>query len=246
MIRKTLVLAITGALCGVATAQPVDQPTTDVAPTPPPPPPRPAPPPPVVVVTPPPPPEHVESIHDFDHDRPDDLSFAIGIGYVRPPGGSLDLQTPNIASARLRLISGLTFEPTVTIENSSIDMDNGTMSMTETVTEFGLGTVVRFPVIRHGKFDFEILGNIAFDITKDDPDGDFNTKTTTDLTLGWGIAIGYWITHHWQLSASATNPLVTYTKTSTEIGENTSQSTSETDIGISFDPTIAVMIHLYN
>ena len=29
--------------------------------------------------------------------------------------GSFDLQTPNIASVRLRLISGLTFEPTITI-----------------------------------------------------------------------------------------------------------------------------------
>jgi len=249
MISKSLVLAVTAALCGIAAAQPVDQDTADVPPTPTPTPTPPPPPPPRAEPPPPPPPvEREASIHDLDGDRPTDLAFAIGVGYTRPAGGSFDLQTPNIASARLRLLSGLTFEPTVTISNSSIDTNPGTgaADSTESITEFGVGTLVRYPVIRHAKVDFEVLGSIGFDVTKDDPQGDYNTKTTSDLTLGWGVGIGYWLTHHWQLSASATDPLVTYTKTSQEVSQTATMSTSTTSIGITFDPTITFMIHLYN
>ena len=250
-----LVLAASGgallALGAVATAQPAPQPQPDE--------PQPAiaqPQPPVAQPPPqtqppqqqPPPREREVSIHELaeDAERPHDLSFAIGLGYQRAPGGSFDLQMPNVASARLRLPSGLTFEPTVTLSNTSLDTNDGTMDQTENITEFGIGSLVRFPVIRRGRFDFEILGELDFDITKDDPPGDDNTKTTTTFTLGWGIGIGYWISHHWQLSASATNPLVSYTKDSTDTSATTTTSTSTTSYGIVFTPTIAFMIHLYN
>jgi hypothetical protein len=245
-IRKISIVLC--ALCGAAGAQPgPDQP----APSPDseqPPPPQPPQPPPVARPTPPPPPvEHEVSVRELDGDRPSDLAFAIGLGYERPAGGSFDLQTPNIASVRLRLISGLTFEPTITISNTSIDTDPGTgMTTTESIAEFGLGTLVRYPLIRHHHVDFEILGSIGFDVTKDDPAGDNNTKTTSELAVGWGIGIGYWLSHHWQLSASATNPLITFTKTSQQVSDTESMSTSTTNIGITFDPTITFMIHLYN
>ncbi len=240
-IRKISILLC--ALCGAAGAQPQpDQPIPPPeAPQPPPPPP------PVVHPTPPPPPEHEVSVHELDGDRPSELAFAIGLGYVRPVGGSFDLQMPNIASVRLRLPSGLTFEPTVTISNSSVDTDPGDgMTTTDTISEFGLGTLVRYPIIRHHHIDFEILGNIGFDVTKDDPTGANNTKTTSDLDIGWGIGIGYWLSHHWQLSASATNPLIAYTKTSQDVSATATMSTSTTNIGLTFEPTITFMIHLYN
>jgi|HubBroStandDraft_6_1064221.scaffolds.fasta_scaffold429481_2 hypothetical protein len=246
-IRKISILLC--AMCGVAGAQP--QPDQPMPPPPdtgqPPPPLAPQPPPPVAHPTPPPPPEHEVSIHELDGDRPSDLAFAIGIGYERPAGGSFDLQTPNIASVRLRLISGLTFEPTITISNSSIDTDPGTgMTTTETISEFGIGTLVRYPIIRHHHVDFEILGDIGLDVTKDNPANADSTKTTSELDIGWGIGIGYWLSHHWQLSASATNPLIAFTKTSQQISATETMSTSTTNIGITFEPTITFMIHLYN
>jgi hypothetical protein len=232
------------ALCGVASAQ--------TEPPPPPPPPTtpdapPPPPPPVVAPTPPPPPEHEMSIRDLDNDRPNDLSFAIGIGYQRATTGAFDLQMPNIASVRLRLMSGLTFEPTITLSNTSNTTDPGTgMTSTESISELGLGTNVRYPLIRHHHVDFEIVGGINIDVTKDSPPGGDADKTTTTLGLDWGIGIGYWLSRHWQLSATATNPLVSFTKTSQEISATETMSTSTTSVGIVFAPAVAFMIHLYN
>jgi Outer membrane protein beta-barrel domain len=244
MRHSLLGFALIAALGTVAAAQtpPGDQTgtgTTDVTPMPQPPPPQPPPPQPPV--------EHAAPAHPADSAvRPHELAFAIGLGYLRPVGGSIDLQTPNIASARLRLISGLTFEPTISIANSSTDSDNAGTQMTDTTTEFGLGTLVRLPVIKHGRVDFEVLGSLGFDVLKVNPDGDYNTTTTTSLSLGWGIGIGYWIGQHWQLSASATNPLVGYQQNKQQTGPSTDVKTGTTTFGVTFDPAIFVMVHLYN
>ncbi|HEY1552041.1 MAG TPA: hypothetical protein VGG28_29645 [Kofleriaceae bacterium] len=245
-MRKISIVLV--ALCGVASAQPQPDPGTDT-----PPPAAPAPPPTSVPVmtpapapAPPPEPERLSADPIVDN-RPSELAFAIGLGYQRPYGGSFDLQQPNIASARLRLVSGLTFEPTVTISNTSINTDPGTgTATTESLSEFGLATLVRYPLLRHHQIDFEIVGSIGFDVAKDDPTGDFNTKTTSTLGIGWGIGIGYWLSQHWQLSATATNPLIAFTKTSQEISQDSTMSTSTTSIGITFEPAIAFMLHLYN
>jgi hypothetical protein len=247
-MRKISIVLV--ALCGVAGAQPQPDPGTDAPPPPPPPPPPPTSVPvmtPAPAPAPPPAPEHEMSIRQLDNDRPDELAFAIGLGYQRPYGGSFDLQQPNIASARLRLVSGLTFEPTVTISNTSINTDPGTgNSTTESLSEFGIATLVRYPLIRHHHIDFEIVGSIGFDVAKDDPTGDFNTKTTSTFGIGWGIGIGYWLTRHWQISATATNPLIAFSKTSQEVSQTETMSTSTTAIGITFEPAIAFMLHLYN
>ncbi|MFT3696549.1 MAG: outer membrane beta-barrel protein [Kofleriaceae bacterium] len=235
------------ALGGVVSAQPVEPGpgTTDVQPVQPPPP-QPVQPPPQPVVVQPPPPMHHHEMADPDDHRPTDLAFAIGIGYARPPGGGIDLQTPNIASARLRLLNGVTFEPTVVIANTSNTTSAGTTDVNESITELDLGTLVRFPVIRHGRVDFEVLGSIGIDVVKDDPDGDYNTKTTTTFGLGWGIGIGYWLSPHWQLSASATNPLFTYASTKQDTGPDTSTKDSGSTFAVQFNPTTTIMIHLYN
>lgn len=152
-----LVSVVLLSLGGIAIAQPTEPGagTTDVNPQSPPsepqpPPPRPEPP------APPPPPVHTATPEPVAHDdgiRPNDLAFAIGLGYARPVGGSIDLQTPNIASVRLRLISGVTFEPVVTIANSSHDTTDPGGDSSEATTELEIGSVVRFPVIRHGRVD---------------------------------------------------------------------------------------------
>ena len=245
----TLVIALIGASSALADAQPdPGTGTTDLTPTTlptPPTPPSSQPP-----LEPPPPTMHpapvVAPAPVIDRDRPSDIAFAIGLGYLRLPGGSFDLQNPNAASVRLRLSSGITFEPMVTIANTSSDVDNGTTTTNDTTSEFELGALLRLPMIKHGRVDFELLGSASFDVLKDDPDGDYNTKTTTTVDLGWGIGIGYWLTRHWQLSASAVNQLVTYSEVSTETGPNTQTKTDSTTFGITFNPTVYVMIHLYN
>ncbi|HEY1817998.1 MAG TPA: hypothetical protein VGG74_36900 [Kofleriaceae bacterium] len=237
------------ALCGVASAQ--TEPPPPPAPPPPPtpeatPPPAPAPPP-VAAPAPVAPPEHEMSIHDMDDDRPNELSFAIGVGYERATTGSFDLQMPNIASVRLRLATGLTFEPTITLSNTSETTDPGTgTTSTETITELGLGTLVRYPLIRHRRVDFEIVGSVGVDISKDSPPGGDMDKTTTTFGIGWGIGIGYWLSRHWQLSATATNPLLAFTKQSMETSATETMSTTTTSVGITFAPAISFMIHLYN
>ena len=249
----TLVIALIGASSALAGAQPdPGTGTTDINPTPPPapPPPPPSRPPPAPT---PSPPTSLDGPLPTAHpapatlpDRPNDLAFAIGIGYVRPPGGSFDLQNPNAASVRLRLLSGLTFEPTVTIANTSSDVDNGMTATMDTTSEFGVSTLIRLPLIHHGRVDFELLGIVGFDVLKDDPDGDYNTKTTSTIGIGWGVGIGYWLSPHWQLSTSATNPFITYSSVDTDTSQDTSNKTSTTTFGITFDPTVYVMIHLYN
>src|SRR5262245_23032855 len=107
-------LSLLVLLGGVASAQPGPPPppdtgggttttTTTTTPTEPTPPPPPPPHPTTPVVQP----------DNGDQDRPEGLSFALGVGYAIPTS----LQTPNITTARLRLGSGFTFEPALIISN---------------------------------------------------------------------------------------------------------------------------------
>src|SRR5437867_568225 len=109
---KCLSLLVLTGLGGVAIAQPGPPPpppdtgggtttntTTTTEPTPPP--------------TPPHPTTPVVQPDTGDSDRPEGLSFALGVGYTLPTS----LQTPNTTTARLRLGSGLTLEPAIIISN---------------------------------------------------------------------------------------------------------------------------------
>jgi hypothetical protein len=240
MTKLCSLLLVIGT-AGVAVAQPApDQP----------PPPAPDPTPtPVVTAPPSQPPVVVDPGHhhmDMGPERPEEFSIAIGLGYLLPTS----LETPNITSVRFRLPTGLTFEPRVVFANSSTDTDNGTVTNHAKDTEFGIGSLVRFPLIKHGRVDFEVLGALDFDTLKQDPntDVDNDDTTTTTLTLSWGVAVNYWISHHWSFSLSATNPLVSYTKTSAPVAgmAGTTLDTTNTSFGLEFTPTVFMMIHLYN
>jgi hypothetical protein len=177
--------------------------------------------------------------------RPVGWAFGIGIGYALPTS----LETPNTASVRFRMPSGITFEPRVALANSSTSMKDttpGTMATTDTTTELNLAALVRKPMVEHGRYDFELLGGLGFDVTKHDPDGANNTRTDTSIDISWGIAVGAWITQHWQVSFGVTNPLITYTSTKQETGMSTSTTTSTTTVGVTFAPNVLMMIHLYD
>lgn len=245
----SLVLVVIAGLGGVAVAQPFpgDTPETDTTtfdPAPPEPEPAPPPPPPQPQPQPQPRPTPVvEEQPAVSSDRPQGLSIGLGLGYGLPTS----LETPNRTSARLRLASGLTFEPLVTIANTNETSEDPGLPETENkTTEFGLAVLVRLPLITHGKVDLEALATAGFANVKVNPEGDYNSVTTTSFGIGWGVGIGYWLSRHWQLSMSVTNPLVTYDQVKQQTGPGMSSTDSETTVGVIFLPQVTAMIHLYN
>jgi hypothetical protein len=237
----SLALVLTAALTSVAAAQdpfPPD-PMTDPAP-PDPAPPDPAPPPP-----PPPQPAPAPVVQEVrvQSDRPVGTSIGLGLGYGLPTS----LETPNRTSARLRLPTGLTFEPLLTIANSTGTTEPSMGPESEDkITEFGVAVLGRLPLVSHGRVDLEALASVGFSNVKANPDGDFNTRTTNTFGIGWGVGIGYWLGPHWQLSMSVTNPLVQYASAKQQMGAGISSKASETTIGVIFVPQVVAMIHLYN
>jgi hypothetical protein len=230
-------IAATG---GLATAQP------DPLPEPPPtdpvgPPPEPLPPEPPQPPQPPPPVPDTTTAPTTG--RPEGLAIGIGLGYVLPTS----VETPNTTSVRVRFGGGLTLEPQITLGNTRVTRDAGPTDEKDTSTEFTLASAVRLPLVRHGKVELELLANVGLTTTTDNPDGADNSTKSTAIALGWGVGITYWYSRHWCLSFSAGNPLVSFTKTSREQPAPLPEtSTTTTAIGAIFDPTVAIMIHLFN
>lgn len=249
---RGLALLLLAGATGTAVAQPgaplppptdplADQaapPADPLAPSEPPPPPSP-PSPPVAPAPPPPPPPAAEPASTG---RPEGLSFGIGVGYTMPA----DLQNLNTASVRIRLEPGLTFEPIVTLARTTLSTDD-VVDTDDSVTELTLGTMVRQPVIRHGKVELEVLGFGQLSRVNTDPEGPDNAVTQTALGVGWGLAVSYWLTRHWDVTLSGTNGLLSWRKQSqSQPAPGSDVSISETRIAVEFDPTVFAMIHLYN
>jgi hypothetical protein len=175
--------------------------------------------------------------------RPAGLAFGIGVGYVLPTS----LQTPNATSVRLRLPSGLTLEPQLVLASSSNDVDSGGGTATNNKqTELTLASLIRYPVRAHRKVDFEAIGTVAISSQTSNPEGDDNDRTTTVLDVGYGVGLAYWFTRHWNLSLTATNPLITYVRLRQDMGPGVTATNKTTTVGLVFDPTVALMIHLYD
>lgn len=175
---------------------------------------------------------------DGDPGRPSELAIGIGIGYALPTS----LQTPNTTSVRIRLPSGLTFEPQLVLATTSDDMATSSSQQ----NELTLGSLVRYPVRVHHKVDLELVGNASISNRVVDPSGDNNNRTVTTLDLGYGVAIAYWFTRHWNLSVTASNPLLTFSRTRQDTGVNQTTVTKTTTFGLVFDPQVTLMIHLYD
>lgn len=244
MKLRTVSLALCVA-AGSASAQPTtptDPPlgTEEVPPEPTPeptPPPAPAP-------TPAPAPAPAPAVamtQPVDDHRPTAFSVGIGLGYALPTS----LEMPNITSVRFRLPSGLTFEPNLTLSSSSETLDTGT-AVENSVTQFELGALARFPLVRRGRVDFEMLGGLSVANITADPEGEDNDTTTTIFTAAYGVAVASWITSHWQVSFSALNPIVTNRRLKEEMGPDTTTVTTTTTFGLIFDPTVILMVHLYH
>jgi len=255
MSCRTLVLALTVGLGGIASAQPG-------------PPPQPPPPPvdtsvttttdsnPVVTTTTttttPPPVQTTAPLaqpaSESSGPRPDGMALGLGIGYRLPTS----LETPNITSFRLRLASGFTLEPTFTVSNVSKSTESVvppplmSTDTTDKTTTFLVAMLGRLPLISRGRADFEGLGLIGFRNEKVNPEGPYNNTTTTTFAVGYGIAVGYWFSPHWQLTFNVTNDLVAYSKARQQTAVDMSTESSTTEIGLIFQPQVFFMLHLYN
>ncbi|HEY6035767.1 MAG TPA: hypothetical protein VIV58_15940, partial [Kofleriaceae bacterium] len=64
--------------------------------------------------------------------------------------------------------------------------------------------------------------------------------------VGWGMAVGWWFSPHWQFTMNVTNDLIAYNSTKKQTGPGVSTTTSTTEIGLIFSPQVFMMLHLYN
>jgi hypothetical protein len=232
------------ALASVANAQPLptDPPATEPTPvpepTPNPPPVLPQPPqPPAVRPTPPPAPAEAEP------DRPVGFSVGIGVGYRFPTS----LTSPNTASVRFRLPNAVTFEPSVVLATSSREVDVG-MTQTQSASEVGVGVLARLPVMARKRTAFEVLASFSAGRVSEDPDDsnpDDKTEVST-VSVGYGLAVGFWALRNLNISLSATNSLITYAHQREEMGFGFVSVTNTTSFGLIFDPTVTLMVHLYH
>ncbi len=247
MRKITWAFALGMAMAKAAAAQaPIgaDEPPPNVPPNvPPSDPPPPDPGPPVVPPQPPQPPAVVATSTETSTGRPVGTAIGIGAGYSLPTS----VQTPNTTSARVRFGSGLTLEPRLTVQNTSISMETDTSDVSSSQRNLNVASLIRYPMTQRGKFELLLLGAASFGIATTDPDGADNNTTATTFAVGWGAAVDWWITEHWNVSFSATNPIFSLTKQTEEmmapIGD---ASTTTTTVGAVWNPTISVMIHIFN
>lgn len=176
-------------------------------------------------------------------DQPDEISVGIGIGYVFPTS----VETPNAASAKVRLPNGVEIGPRVIATSSSDKTDDGMgNTSTQKLSEIGITAAAWIPVVHHGKFELYLVGAAGFDKQTTSPPTPDNDKTVTTIDIAWGVGIGYWITRHWELSLDASNPLFTSTKTEQQNGPGMTMSETVSTFGLVFDPTISLFIHLWH
>lgn len=213
-------------------------------------------------VPPPPPPQEV---------RPDGMTVGVGVGYIFPRS----ILEPNTASVRFRLGGGLTLEPVVNLGGgtsttgtvATLTSGPNTVSTQDGDTGGGLnlgaGANVRYALASAGPVDFVGLAGVGVHYGSRTTHLDVfvenqtQTRTNTSLqaSLNWGLSVEWFITRNIVLSADATNPLASWTNTtsverSARTGDNPRSqeersSTTALDFGLVFNPSVRLMFHLY-
>jgi len=216
---------------GDTTPPPADQP---VEPTPPPAEPV------TATVAPAPAAESPRVVEEPVSGRPDGFSVGLGLGYDLPA----DLQQPNITSVRFRLASGLTLEPFAALAYTKSSADDGTVETSTSTTGFEVGADVRLPQRIRGPVDLVVVAGGALGITQTNPDGDNNDRGTLFADAHWGLGLEYWVRPQWVISLTGTNPLLLYQKQKQETpaGDTT---TSQTTVGLIWEPDVVAMLHLF-
>lgn len=173
--------------------------------------------------------------------RPSVMSIGIGAGYNFPT----ELKAPNIVSARLRLPSGLMFEPRLQLSTTGRTQSAGGMESKDATTNLGFGTMVYVPLAKRGNVDLNALGAVQLARNVDDPQGDNNNVTRFNFGLGYGVGMVYWFRKHWTVSMLATNELVSYSSTETEMGNAAASEDSTISAGLVWNPQVSLLVHLH-
>jgi hypothetical protein len=170
--------------------------------------------------------------------RAEGMTFGLGINYIL---GGAELDRPDGASLRVRLISGLTFEPFVRLATHGQSTMDGDFKNAQ--NEFIVGTNARLPLKSRGKVDLiaQIGGGLG--VAVNDPDGDDNNTTVTTLEIEYGLSVEYWFNQNWTLSFTARNRFVRYESTGQQ--SSSDLDSSNTDIGLIWDPVVDLALHLY-
>ena len=145
---------------------------------------------------------------------------------------------------RFRLDGGLSLEPLLVLGKRSDTAEAGTAESTTSTIELAIGVNARYPLASRGPVDLLAIGGLGFRWRTTDPDG-MGDETTTSAAIVWGLGLDYWLGPHWQISMSATNPLVQYESVAQNVPMVPDTSQSSTTLGLAFDPKVTAMVHLY-
>jgi hypothetical protein len=197
---------------------------------------------------PPPPPTSVEPVvapaaATPRDPRPTAFSIGIGFGWDLPA----DVQMPNTTSVRFRIPSGWTLEPAFALARGESSVDDGVPPPNSLTSSRLLASLLLRRTLRtNNKADFDLVGGLALETEGSDPDGADNSVSTTQIALFYGLAVGYWLTPHIEVTMTAINPVVVQTKRVEELGTGIPDiETTSSSFGLIFDPNVIAMVHLH-
>ena len=174
--------------------------------------------------------------------RPSQFSVGVGIGYLFPA----NLLEPNVSTVRLRFPSGLTVEPGLALlrNRSSSGLDAGGGPPEDAASLLLATAIVRYPLRTRGRVDLDALAAAAVEVLSERPVGADNDTTNTTLALGWGLGLTYWASSHWAFSVTGSNPFISYTKETQQLG-GVDTIEKQTSLGLVFAPRILIAAHLF-
>jgi hypothetical protein len=178
----------------------------------------------------------VSSCQSVEPKRPTCTSVGVGIGYLVDSENEAGSAAPNVATVRLRLPSGLTFEPTFLARYEHLETDTDD----DKTLNLGAGVLVRWPLARKERVDLSLVGGARAQFARrEDEDGDL-TKVTV-MSAVWGLGLDYWITSEWVGSMTLVNPLALYVSETADPGP----TLSGFNAGLTFAPAVLATVHLY-
>lgn len=171
---------------------------------------------------------------------PSTLGFGLGTNI----NGMSDLLQPNTAGVRFVLSDAWILEPTVRLSHTSnsVDTPGATSTVSTSSTTFSVGTMARRKLASRGPVDFAGLGGVNLGFRSEDV---ANDRTTTELSLMWGLGLSWYFNPSWALSLDVTNPLFSLNRASVESIGGDTVTTSWTAGAIWEQTNALLMLYFY-
>lgn len=182
--------------------------------------------------------------------RPEGKSLGIGMGYSSTTlinVGIENVGAPDVVSARFRMDSGLTIEPSVTLAVETGSSKVGTAPADSTTgVDIIFGGNVRKPFWSRNRVEaiFIVGAELAVGSDTAKVGGAKTTSTAFLVGANYGVGVEYFPRAHWSLSLDATNPIINLVSAQSKAG-GVKTTTSNIFFGAVFDPTVRLMWHLY-